>query len=209
MNILIKKERCKMALWNNNQEDLTTKTGTGEKIEVSGVYELEIKEAYLTNSKTSKAVGITLNFDGDAGYARTTLWHIKGDGTVNKFAEKYLNRMLYLLKTKVENLKTEVKKVKLFSGEEVDRTFITNIPKKAIGVILEVKKDQENTNYEIKDFYDIGTGKTTDEIMNKTEAVTVQFFKDKFEKVAPKKGYPLPYETTKNIITEDDEEFPF
>lgn len=200
-----------MALWNNNQEDLTTKTGTGEKIEVSGVYELEIKEAYLTNSKSSKAVGITLNFDGDAGYARTTLWHIKGDGTVNKFAEKYLNRMLYLLKTKVENLKTEVKKVKLFSGEEVDRTFITNIPKKAIGVILEVKKDQENTNYEIKDFYDIGTGKTTDEIMNKTEAVTVQFFKDKFEKTAPKKGYPLPYETTKNIITkvEDEEEFPF
>lgn len=201
-----------MALWNNNQEDLTTKTGTGEKIEVSGVYELEIKEAYLTNSKTSKAVGITLNFDGDAGYTRTTLWHIKGDGTVNKFAEKYLNRMLYLLKTKVENLKTEVKKVKLFSGEEVDRTFITNIPKKAIGVILEVKKDQENTNYEIKDFYDIGTGKTTDEIMNKTEAVTVQFFKDKFEKAAPKKGYPLPYETTKNIITEiedDDEAFPF
>lgn len=200
-----------MALWNNNQEDLTTKTGTGEKIEVSGVYELEIKEAYLTNSKASKAVGITLNFDGDAGYARTTLWHIKGDGTVNKFAEKYLNRMLYLLKTKVENLKTEVKKVKLFSGEEVDRTFITNIPKKAIGVILEVKKDQENTNYEIKDFYDIGTGKTTDEIMNKTEAVTVQFFKDKFEKAAPKKGYPLPYETTKNIITkvEDEEEFPF
>ena len=119
--------------------------------------------------------------------------------------------MLYLLKTKVENLKTEVKKVKLFSGEEVDRTFITNIPKKAIGVILEVKKDQENTNYEIKDFYDIGTGKTTDEIMNKTEAVTVQFFKDKFEKAAPKKGYPLPYETTKNIITEveDEEEFPF
>lgn len=200
-----------MALWNNNQEDLTVKTGTGEKIEVSGVYELEIKEAYLTNSKTSKAVGITLNFDGDAGYARTTLWHIKGDGTVNKFAEKYLNRMLYLLKTKVENLKTEVKKVKLFSGEEVDRTFITNIPKKALGVILEVKKDQENTNYEIKDFYDIGTGKTTDEIMNKTEAVTVQFFKDKFEKVAPKKGYPLPYETTKNIVTEveDDEAFPF
>lgn len=200
-----------MALWNNNQEDLTTKTGTGEKIEVSGVYELEIKEAYLTNSKASKAVGITLNFDGDAGYARTTLWHIKGDGTVNKFAEKYLNRMLYLLKTKVENLKTEVKKVKLFSGEEVDRTFITNIPKKAIGVILEVKKDQENTNYEIKDFYDIGTGKTTDEIMNKTEAVTVQLFKDKFEKAAPKKGYPLPYETTKNIITEveDEEEFPF
>ena len=201
-----------MALWNNNQEDLTTKTGTGEKIEVSGVYELEIKEAYLTNSKSSKAVGITLNFDGDAGYARTTLWHIKGDGTVNKFAEKYLNRMLYLLKTKVENLKTEVKKVKLFSGEEVDRTFITNIPKKAIGVILEVKKDQENTNYEIKDFYDIGTGKTTDEIMNKTEAVTVQFFKDKFEKATPKKGYTLPYETTKNIITEvedDDEAFPF
>ncbi len=200
-----------MALWNNNQEDLTTKTGTGEKIEVSGVYELEIKEAYLTNSKTSKAVGITLNFDGDAGYVRTTLWHIKGDGTVNKFAEKYLNRMLYLLKTKVENLKTEVKKVKLFSGEEVDRTFITNIPKKALGVILEVKKDQDNVNYEIKDFYDIGTGKTTDEIMNKTEAVTVQFFKDKFEKAAPKKGYPLPYETTKNIVTEveDDEAFPF
>ena len=200
-----------MALWNFRQEDLTTKTRTGEKIEASGVYELEIKEAYLTNSKSSKAVGITLNFDGDAGYARTTLWHIKGDGTVNQYVEKYLNRMLYLLKTKGENLKTEVKKIKLFSGEEVDRTFITNIPKKAIGVILEVEKDQDNINYKINDFYDIGTGKTADEIMNKTEAVTVQSFKDKFEKAASKKGYPLPYETTKNIITkvEDEEEFPF
>lgn len=200
-----------MALWNSNPEYLTAKTRIGEKIEASGVYELEIKEAYLTNSKSSKAVGITLNFDGDAGYVRTTLWHIKGDGTINKYVEKNLERMLYLLKTKVENLKTEVKKVKLFSGEEVDRTFITNIPKKAIGVILEVEKDQDNINYKIKDFYDIGTGKTTDEIMNKTEAVTVQFFKDNFEKTAPKKGYPLPYETTKNIITkvEDEEEFPF
>lgn len=119
--------------------------------------------------------------------------------------------MLYLLKTKIQNLKTEVKKVKLFSGEEVDRTFITNIPKKAIGVILEVKKDQENTNYKIRDFYDIKTGKTADEIMNKTEAVTVQLFKDEFEKAVAKKKYPLPYKTTKNIVTEveDEEEFPF
>ena len=90
-----------MNLWNSNQEDLTTGVGRGEKITKSGVYEFEIKEAYLTNSSSSKAVGITLNLENNEGYARTTLWHKKGDGTDNKFAQKLLNRMVYLLKLKV------------------------------------------------------------------------------------------------------------
>lgn len=192
-----------MNLWNSNQEDLTTKIGRGEKITKSGVYEFEIKEAYLTNSGSSKAVGITLNLENNEGYARVTLWHKKGDGTDNKFAQKLLNRMVYLLKLKVENLKTEVKKVKAYSGEEISRTFITNLAGKEIGVILQTKKDGDNINYEVKDFFDIKTEKTTDEILNKTEATDVKFYREKFGAVTQ------PEVEEKEDTVEDDEEFPF
>lgn len=190
-----------MNLWNSNQEDLTTGIGRGEKITKNGVYEFEIKEAYLTNSSSSKAVGITLNLENSEGYARVTLWHKKGDGTDNKFAQKFLNRMVYLLK--LENLKTEVKKIKAYSGEEISRTFITNLAGKEIGVILQAKKDGDNVNYEIKDFFDIKTEKTTDEILNKTEASTVKFYRDKFG------ASTQPEVEEHEDTTEDDEEFPF
>lgn len=193
-----------MNLWNSNQEDLTTGVGRGEKITKSGVYEFEIKEAYLTNSTSSKAVGITLNLENIEGYARVTLWHKKGDGTDNKFAQKFLNRMVYLLKLKVENLKTEVKKLKSYSGEEISRTFITNLAGKEIGVILQAKKDGDNVNYEVKDFFDIKTEKTTDEILNKTEASTVKFYREKFGTVTQPE-----VEEHKDTTLEDDEEFPF
>ena len=192
-----------MNLWNSNQEDLTTAVGRGEKITKSGVYEFEIKEAYLTNSSSSKAVGITLNLENSEGYARVTLWHKKGDGTDNKFAQKLLNRMVYLLKLKVENLKTEVKKVKAYSGDEISRTYITNLAGKEIGVILQAKKDGDNINYEIKDFFDIKTEKTTNEILNKTEATDVKFYREKFGATTQ------PEVTEKEDSVEDDEEFPF
>lgn len=202
-----------MALWRNNQEDLTKKTGTKEKITVSGVYEVEINEAYLSDSTKSNAKGVTLTFENDESYGRFSLWYLKGDGQPNESAEKYLNRLIYLAKLKVDKLKQETKKVKLFSGDEVERTFLPELHGKKVGMILEVKKEGDNYNINLKDFYDIGTGKTTDEILNKTEATTVAFFKERFAKEEPKQGkkrYPLPYETDKNIITEDDEEeFPF
>lgn len=202
-----------MALWRTNQEDLTKKTGTKEKITVSGVYEVEINEAYLTDSTKSNAKGVTLNFSNDESYGRFSLWYLKGDGQPNESAEKNLNRLIYLAKLKVDKLKQETKKVKLFSGDEVDRIFLPELHGKKVGMILEVKKEGDNYNINLKDFYDIGTGKTTDEILNKTEATTVAFFKERFAKEEPKqgkKGYSLPYETDKNIITEDDEEeFPF
>lgn len=192
-----------MNLWNSNQEDLTTKIGRGEKITKNGVYEFEIKEAYLTNSSSSKAVGITLNLENSEGYARVTLWHKKGDGTDNKFAQKLLNRMVYLLKLKVDNLKTEVKKIKAYSGDEISRTYITNLAGKDIGVILQTKKDGDNINYEIKDFFDIKTEKTTDEILNKTEATDVKFYREKFGAITQ------PEIAEKEDTVEDDEEFPF
>ncbi|MHD0316495.1 hypothetical protein [Fusobacterium sp. THCT1E2] len=202
-----------MALWRTNQEDLTKKTGTKEKITVSGVYEVEINEAYLTDSTKSNAKGVTLNFSNDESYGWFSLWYLKGDGQPNESAEKSLNRLIYLAKLKVDKLKQETKKVKLFSGNETDRTFLPELHGKKVGMILEVKKEGDNYNINLKDFYDIGTGKTTDEILNKTEATTVAFFKERFAKEEPKqgkKGYSLPYETDKNIITEDnEEEFPF
>lgn len=190
-----------MNLWNENKEDLTIKTGTKERFEKSGVYTLTIKEAYITHSGSSKATGLTLNMENDEGTARTTLWYIKGDGNPNKFAERYLNRMLFLMKTKMSSVKTETKKVKTFDGKEVDRTFLTSIEGKNIGVILEVKHDEDRTNYEVKDFFDIASGKTSDEITNNTDATTVKFFEEKFKKEK--------VHTQEETITETEEEFPF
>lgn len=202
-----------MALWKSNPENLTKKTGFKKKITASGVYELEINEAYLSDSTKSSAKGITLSFSNDELYGRVSLWYLKGNGEPNDSVERNIERLIYLAKLKLDKLKEETKKVKLFNGNEVDRTFLPELHGKKVGMMLEVEKKEDNYNISIKDFYDIGTGKTTDEIINKTEAVTVKNFKEIYEKEEPKqgkKGYPLPYETDKNIITEDDEEeFPF
>lgn len=202
-----------MALWKSNPENLTKKTGFKKKITVSGVYELEINEAYLTDSTKSNAKGITLSFSNDESYGRASLWYLNGNGEPNDSVEKNIERLVYLAKLKFEELKEETKKVKLFSGNEVNRTFLPELHGKKVGMILEVEKKGDNYNINVRDFYDIGTGKTTDEIINKTEATTVASFKERFAKEESKqgkKGYPLPYETDKTIITEDDEEeFPF
>lgn len=205
-----------MVLWNTKQEDLTTKVGTKEKLVTSGVYEMEIKEAYLTNSTKSKAKAVTIAFEDDNNYGRVNFWFLKGDGTENSFATKALNRLMYLCKFKANHdLKQETKKVKTFDGKEVDRVFLPEFNDKKIGMIIEAKKDGDNVNLDVKDFFDIGSRKTSDEIINKTEAVTVAFFEEKYKDAKPQitetNDNGLPYETDKNITTatDIDDEFPF
>ena len=205
-----------MALWNTKQEDLTTKVGIREKLTTSGVYAAEIKEAYLTNSTQSKAVAVTLSFETERNYGRINFWFLKGDGTENTFAVKALNRMMYLCKFKATHeLKQENKKVKLFNGKEVERTFLPELHGKNIGMIIETKKDGDNVNLEVKDFFDINSRKTSDEILNKTEPTTVLFYEEKYKDAKPvvvdKNNNGLPYETDKVITTaaDIDDEFPF
>lgn len=206
-----------MALWNTTQEDLTSKTGTKERLVTSGVYDLEIKEAYITNSTKSKAQAVTIAFENDNNYGRVNFWFLKGDGTENKFAVKTLSRMMYLCKFKADHdLKQETKKVKTFDGKEVDRIFLPELHGKVLGMIIEAKKDEDNVNLDVKDFFDIKSRKTSDEILNKTEAVTVPFFEEKYKDAKPQvteNENGLPYETDKNIITDKsalkDDEFPF
>ena len=206
-----------MALWNTKQEDLTTKVGIREKLTTSGVYAAEIKEAYLTNSTQSKAVAVTLSFETERNYGRINFWFLKGDGTENTFAVKALNRMMYLCKFKATHeLKQENKKVKLFNGKEIDRTFLPELHSKNIGMIIEAKKDGDNVNLEVKDFFDINSRKTSDEILNKTEPETVPFYEERYKDAKPvaveKNNNGLPYETDKNITTATDfvdDEFPF
>lgn len=205
-----------MTLWNTRQEDLTTKVNSREKINKSGVYELEIKEAYLMDSTQSKAQAVTLAFENDTHYGRASLWFLKGDGEPNLRAEKLLNRMMYLSKFKADhNLKMEKKKTKLYNGKEIERTFLSELHGKKLGVILEAKKDGENINLEINDFFDIKSRKTSDEILNKTEAETVAKAEEKYKDAKPQETNKndLPYETDKNVITDSsvlsDDEFPF
>ena len=61
-------------LWNSRKGDLTGKMPKGgERIEKNGVYPLRIKEAYLSNSGLSKAVGVIFVTENDEGNARFTL----------------------------------------------------------------------------------------------------------------------------------------
>ena len=206
-----------MSLWNNKQEDLITKVGTKERLVTSGVYDLEIKEAYITDSTKSKARAVTLAFENDKNYGRVNFWFLKGDGTENPFATKALNRMMYLFKFKsTHELKKETRKVKTFEGKEIERTFLPEFEGKALGMIIEAKKDGDNVNLDVKDFFDIKSRKTSDEILNKTEAVTVPFFEEKYKDAKPQvveNENGLPFETDKNIITDKsaltDDEFPF
>lgn len=205
-----------MALWNNRQEDLTTEINSKERLVTSGVYEMEIKEAYITDSAQSRAQAITLAFDNEKNYGRVNLWFLKGTGEPNPFAEKLLNRMTYLCKFKADhNFKMEKRKVKLYNGKEIERTFLSELHGKTIGMIIEATAEGENINLEVKDFFDIKSRKTSDEILNKTEAATVAKFENKYKDAKPqeKDENALPFETDKNVITDSsalsDDEFPF
>ena len=113
-----------------------------------------------------------------------------------------------------DSLKEVKKTVKGFGGKEIERTFLPDLHGKQIGMIIETKKDGDNINLEIKDFFDIKSRKTSDEIINKMEASTVIFFEDKYAKEEKNKpaDEELSYDTDKNITTVtslDDDEFPF
>lgn len=206
-----------MSLWNSKQEDLTTKVGTREKLATSGIYATEIKEAYLTNSNQSKAKAVTLSFESENNYGRVSFWFLKADGTENPFATKALNRLMYLLKFKSNHdLKQETKKVKGFNGKEIERTFLPEFHGKNIGMIIEATASGENVNLDVKDFFDINSRKTSDEILNKTEPETVPSFEEKYKDAKPvvvdkNNNNGLPYETDKVITTvaDIDDEFPF
>lgn len=174
-------------LWNFNEGDTKIKIGRNEQLKKSGVYEVVIKEAYISYSTSSKAVGLTLSLECPQGYARTTLWYKKGDGEPNPFAELTLNRMLFLSKLKLENLKPVNKEVKGYDGSTFKRWFIEELAGKELGVILVIKKEGDKYNVEVKDFYDIKSGRTADEITNNKEATTVEFFREKFKTEEPQK----------------------
>lgn len=193
-----------MNLWNANAEDLTKKTETKERFQNSGIYEVTIKEAYITHSTKSQAKAITVVLETEENYGRVNFWFLKGDGTENEFTRATLNRMMYLLKLKSNQLKTESKKVRNYDGEEVERVYLLDLEGKSIGIILKVTIEEKQTNFEVKDFFDIKSGKTSDEILNKTEAYTVEFFRKKYAQEVEEYSNNETVETT-----EDDDEFPF
>lgn len=204
-----------MALWSSNEKDLRGEVNDKTKIEKNGVYELKIKEAFIQDSAKSKARAITISFENEEVYGKMSLWFLKGDGTENKFAQAKLNRLLFLCKTKVENLKEEVKKVKLFSGEEIDRTFLPDLQGKEIGMILLAKtglntNGDPTVNLEVFDFFDIKSQKTSGEIKDNKPATVVAKKRKEFEEIPQEEK--IAYTTDKNIVTTnslDDDEFPF
>ncbi len=181
-------------LWNENKENLkesTTKTYKN-KLKKNAVINAIIKEAYITKSTKTNAVALTVMFESPENYGRFSMWYKKGDGTANAFAERNLNRMTFLVKVKHKDLKIETKKISLNTGEEIEREFIPILEGKEIGMILEYRND----NLEIRDFFDIKSRKTADEICNNVEAETVEFYKKKYEK-------------NEEIIENATDEFPF
>lgn len=185
-------------LWNEVKESVKESALYKKRLKENAVVNAVVKEAYITASSKSQAVALTLEFESNTCYGRFSMWYKKGDGTPNTFAEKNLNRMTFLMKVKHKDLKVETKKISLNTGEEIERKHIPILEGKEIGMILEYRND----NLEIRDFFDIKSQKTADEISNNTESTTVEFYRKKYETTQK--------ENKENSASENNEdEFPF
>lgn len=193
-----------MNLWNSSERDLAKKTGTREKFSQDGVYEVTIKEAYLSHSSKSKAKAVTLSFETEENYGRTSFWFLKANGEENEYVRTSLNRLLYLCKLKPEKLKMETKTIKNSEGQEVERVHFPELEDKKIGIILTVTQDGEQVNFDVKDFFDIKTKKTSDEHFDKKEATTVESFRKKYAN-----KLEIPKKETVAVAEEEEDEFPF
>lgn len=186
--------------WTTNEADLTKEVKGGSYINKSGIYTGKIIESNIIDSKSSSAQALVVVLESEEGKSRLTFWYKKADGTENEYARTNLNRLLFLTKTKNSDLKLEVKD---------NKKFVPVLLGKEIGAIIEVKaKDEENVDYNLKDWFEIKSKKTADEIKNNHDAKNVAYWTEKFKNAQPiitkKKD-----EKTSNENVEVEEEFPF
>ena len=187
-------------MWEYKDEDVKSQNeGGGHWINKSGCYDLKIISAEIKKSNSSSSEGVNIFFEGSLGKASLTLWYKKKDGTPNDFNVKQLNRLMYLCKLKKNDVTTV----------EVDgKKFIKSFENKEIGAILHLELKSEKTETSLKDFYDIKTKKTSDEILNSKEAKNYYFWCEKFID-APELKYKKKENIESKSETLNEDEFPF
>lgn len=155
-------------LWNFKNEDLTTGTSGKVRVTRSGAYVFTIKEAYINKTTNSFSTACTLELENETHKVKLSIWFKGKNGDILQYNQKKLNRLMYLCKLKAEDLKVEVKKVKDYQGNDIERHFLPAFVGKKTGVFLKVSPPhagQKYPSYNIVDFYDPITQKTCDELL--------------------------------------------
>lgn len=213
-------------LWNPNIENYKKKMPTKEALNHSAVVVVKIDEAQIHLNEKTKSRAISFKVSNDECYANTTrLYFINQKGEPIDFQTAKLDRLSYLLGMTVVDFEP-TKEKKSFNGFEYEIWTILKLKGKEIGMFLEYKerkyedsKGEEKTvvEFEIKDFFDPKTRKTSDEKFNEQEALNYEFYKTKWINAAaevpktPKESKPTEQAAGNNDETqpEDDDEFPF
>ena len=99
-------------MWTENQEQLREKNLPGVGIKESGCYECKIERAelFISSQNKAEALILTLKSIADERTARIPIFYKNKKGEEQLFNTKHLNQLIYLLKIKFENLKTETEK---------------------------------------------------------------------------------------------------
>ena len=199
-------------MWNYNENDIAKEVGHGgDWINKSGVYSGTIESALVINSQSSDAQALALTVATEQGKARLTFWYKKANGGDNEYAISQLNRLMFLTKTKQGDVKPLVSTI-----DGKPKTSMPVFENKEIGIFVEVKaRDEENREYNLKDFFEPKSKKTSDEIKNGTESKNYEYWFEKFMdaeviniKMKNKENEKVETKHKKEEI-QDEDEFPF
>ena len=210
-------------MWTYDEKQLKEKNLPGASIKESACYECKIERAELFKSDVNKSEALILTFRAlkEDRTARIPLFYKNKKGVEQIFNSKHINQLVYLLKIKHENLKTEL--------DEEGKEIFPMIENRTVGVFLSYQGVNEVIDeitgeinyfneYQIRGFYHSKSRKTTQEIIEKIEAPqTYEIWEKNFllenklrEKKEQERGTAVikQYMKSQNSIN-DDADFPF
>ena len=218
-----KQEKEKIKMWTDNQDHLKEKNLPGAGIKESGCYECKIERAelFISSQNKSEALILTLKSIEDEKTARIPIFYRNKKGEEQLFNSKHLNQLIYLLKIKFENLKTEL--------DEEGKEIFPMLQNRKIGVflsylgmneIIDTSTGEINyfNEYQLRGFYNTKTGRTTQEILDRIEnPETFKIWQKNFinenkirEKREMEKGTNIINSHIKNKTENlDEDDFPF
>ena len=215
-------------LWEAKVENYSKKMPTKEALSHSAVVVVKIDEAQIHLSKDNKSKAISFKVSNDEIYANTTrLYFYDKKGEQIAFQTAKLDRLSYLLAMTVVDFEP-TKEQKKYNGFDYTVWTVPKLKGKEIGMFLDYKeREYEDSNkekktvveFEIKDFFDPKTHKTSDEKFNEQEPLNYEYYKNKWINAAAetpkqtKENKPKTEEKTNaednSQIVDDDENFPF
>ena len=129
-------------MWSDNPEQLKEKNLPGTGLKESGCFECKIERAELFKSTVNKseALILTLRAIEKDKVARIPIFYKNRQGIEQLFNSKHLNQLVYLLKIKYENLKTDF--------DDEGKMIFKMIENRKIGVFLSYMGVNEVVNEE-------------------------------------------------------------